>query len=146
MEFEWMRLHILAPEVQSCSSICAIKSMPLFVPVRLLVHLWVYCYSSTFLFFCFTVCGWVAVHPDCWCICLCYLHFAPENIEDGKIYLLVPAYLGCPKESPESCKMVVCKCIYGRVFLCFPCISVLHPFNGFFPGQPGKPTPWWYMG
>ena len=21
----------------------------------------------------------VAVHPDCWCICLCYLHFAPEN-------------------------------------------------------------------
>ena len=26
----------------------------------------------------------VAVHPDCWCICLCYLHFAPENPEDGK--------------------------------------------------------------
>jgi len=20
----------------------------------------------------------VAVHPDCWCVCLCYLHFAPE--------------------------------------------------------------------
>jgi len=20
----------------------------------------------------------VAVHPHCWCICLCYLHFAPE--------------------------------------------------------------------
>jgi len=26
----------------------------------------------------------VAVHPDCWCICLCYLHFAPENPEDGE--------------------------------------------------------------
>jgi len=26
----------------------------------------------------------VAVHPDCWCICRCYLHFAPENPEDGK--------------------------------------------------------------
>jgi len=21
----------------------------------------------------------VAVHLDCWCICLCYLRFAPEN-------------------------------------------------------------------
>ena len=26
----------------------------------------------------------MAVHPDCWCVCLCYLHFAPENPEDGK--------------------------------------------------------------
>jgi len=26
----------------------------------------------------------VAVHPDCWCICQCYLHFDPENPEDGK--------------------------------------------------------------
>jgi len=26
----------------------------------------------------------VAVHLDCWCICLHYLHFAPENPEDGK--------------------------------------------------------------
>jgi len=26
----------------------------------------------------------VAVHPDFWCVCLCYLHFAPENPEDGK--------------------------------------------------------------
>jgi len=23
----------------------------------------------------------VAVHLDCWCICLCYLHFAQENQE-----------------------------------------------------------------
>jgi len=30
----------------------------------------------------------VAVHPDCWCVCLYYLHFAPENPEDGKMYLL----------------------------------------------------------
>jgi len=43
---------------------------------------------------------WVAFHPDCWCICLCYLHFAPENPEDGKMYLLVPAHPGC--------KMVLC--------------------------------------
>ena len=26
----------------------------------------------------------VAVHLDCWCICLCYLHFVPENPEDVK--------------------------------------------------------------
>ena len=37
--------------------------------------------------------------------------FAPENPEDGKIYFLVPAQLGCPRQSPESCKMVVCVCV-----------------------------------
>jgi len=52
----------------------------------------------------------VAVHPDCWCVCLCYLHFAPENPEDGDMYLLVPAHLGCPGQSPESCKMIVYVC------------------------------------
>jgi len=26
----------------------------------------------------------VVVHPDCWCVYLCYLHFAPENPEDGE--------------------------------------------------------------
>jgi len=26
----------------------------------------------------------VVVHPNCWCVCLCYLNFAPENPEDGK--------------------------------------------------------------
>jgi len=26
----------------------------------------------------------LAVHPDCWCVCLCYLHFAPENPEFGE--------------------------------------------------------------
>jgi len=50
----------------------------------------------------------VAVHPDSWCVCLCYLHIAPENPEDGQMYLLVPAHPGCPGQSPESCKMVVC--------------------------------------
>jgi len=30
----------------------------------------------------------VAVHPDCWCICLCYLHFAPENPEDNEKCML----------------------------------------------------------
>jgi len=30
----------------------------------------------------------VAVHPDCWCICLCYLHSAPENPEDGEMYMM----------------------------------------------------------
>jgi len=49
----------------------------------------------------------VAVNPDCWCICLSYLHFAPENPEDGEMYLLVPAHPGCPRQSSESCKMVV---------------------------------------
>jgi len=53
-------------------------------------------------------------HPDCWCICLCYLHFAPENPEDGEMYLLVPAYPGCPGQSPQSRKMVVCVCVLSR--------------------------------
>jgi len=51
----------------------------------------------------------VAVHPNCWCLCLCYLYFAPEN-PDGEMYLLVPAQPGCPGQSPESCKMVMCVC------------------------------------
>ena len=62
----------------------------------------------------------VAVHPDSWWVCLCYLHFAPENPEDGKMYLLVPAYPGCPGQSPDSCKMVVCVCV---------CVPVCHKDN-----------------
>jgi len=50
----------------------------------------------------------MAIHPDCWCVCLCYLHFAPENPEDGKMYLLVPAHPGCHGQGPQSRKMVVC--------------------------------------
>ena len=55
----------------------------------------------------------VAVHPDCWCVCLCYLHFAQKNPEDGEMYLLEPAHPGCDNlgRSPESCKMVVCVCV-----------------------------------
>ena len=45
--------------------------------------------------------------PSHW-VCLRYLHFAPENPEDGKMYLLVPVYPGCPGQSPESRRMVVC--------------------------------------
>jgi len=30
--------------------------------------------------------------------------------EDGEMYLLVPAHPGCPGQSPESRKMVVCVC------------------------------------
>ena len=58
----------------------------------------------------------VAVHPDCWCICLCYLHFAPENPEDGEMYLLVAAHPGCPRQSPQSRKMVVC-CVCNSVWI-----------------------------
>ena len=54
----------------------------------------------------------VAVHPDCWCVCLCYLHCSPENPEDGKMYLLVLAHPGWPGQSPESHKMVVCVCVF----------------------------------
>jgi len=54
---------------------------------------------------------WVAVHLDCWCVYLCYLHFAPENPEYGEMYLLVPAHPGCPGQSPESC-VSVCVCVY----------------------------------
>ena len=50
----------------------------------------------------------VAVHPDCWYVCLCYLHFAPENPEDGEMYLLVPAHPSGPGQGPQSHKMVVC--------------------------------------
>jgi len=31
-------------------------------------------------------------------VCMCYLHFAPENPEDGEMYLLVPAHPGCPRQ------------------------------------------------
>jgi len=45
----------------------------------------------------------VAVHLDCWCVtvCLCHRHFAPENPEDGEMYLLVQAHPGCPGKSRE---------------------------------------------
>jgi len=66
----------------------------------------------------------VAVHPDCWCICLCYLRFATENPEDGVMYLLVPAHPGCPGQSPQSRKMAVCVCIQLSM-----CLSVYIDFS-----------------
>ena len=52
----------------------------------------------------------VAVHPECWCICLCYLHFAPENPEDGEMYLLVPAHPGFPGQVHRAVKwLCLCK-------------------------------------
>ena len=68
----------------------------------------------------------VAVHPDCWCVCLCYLHFASENPEDGEMYFLVPAHLGCPGQSLESCKMVVCVCVCVccMVVMCQPILKL----------------------
>jgi len=64
----------------------------------------------------------VAVHPHCWCIRLCYLHFAPENPEDSEMYLLVLAHLGCPGQSPESHKTVV-------VVVVLDCNKLLHHFS-----------------
>ena len=53
---------------------------------------------------------WVAVHPDCLYVCLCYLHFAPENPEDGEMYLLVPAHPGCPDKVQRAVKWL-CLCV-----------------------------------
>jgi len=55
--------------------------------------------------------GLEAVHPDCWCIYPYYLHFAPENPEDGEMYLLVPAHPGCPGQSPEMVVKWLCVCV-----------------------------------
>jgi len=81
----------------------------------------------------------VAVHPDCWCICLCYLHFAPENPEDGEMYLLVPAHPGCPDKVQRAVKWlcVCCVCVVFRfsilcilfeVNLCILCIWCFFAF------------------
>jgi len=66
----------------------------------------------------------VAYHLDCWCVCLFYLHFAPENPEDGEMYLLLPAHPGCSRQSPESCKMVVCCISICRLMMILFCTLV----------------------
>ena len=43
-------------------------------------------------------------------------HFAPENPEDGEMYLLVSAHPGCSGRSPESRKMVVCVCVCVLIY------------------------------
>jgi len=52
----------------------------------------------------------VAVHLDCWYVCLCYLHFAPENPEDGKMHLLVPAH-PVPDKVHRAVKWLCCVCV-----------------------------------
>ena len=52
----------------------------------------------------------VAVHPDCLCVCLCYFHFAPENPEDGEMYLLVPAHHVVPDKFQRAVKWL-CVCV-----------------------------------
>jgi len=40
----------------------------------------------------------VAVHPNYWCVCPCYLHFVPENTEDGEQrYDIWYSSCGCPQ-------------------------------------------------
>jgi len=53
------------------------------------------------------------------CVCLCHLHFAPENPDDGEMCLLVPAHPGCPGQSPENCKMVCVVCSSSAMALLF---------------------------
>jgi len=55
--------------------------------------------------------GWQSIQMVGASACHCYLHFAPENPEDGEMYLVVPAHPGCPGESSESRKMVVRVCL-----------------------------------
>jgi len=61
----------------------------------------------------------VAVHLDCWCICLCYLHFAPENPEDGKMHLLVPAHPVVMDKVQRAVKWL-CVCVCDEEFLVNP--------------------------
>jgi len=53
--------------------------------------------------------------------------FCTRKSEDDKMYLLVPAHPGCPGQSPESCKMVKCVCVWLWSFK-----SLAHSFC-FFP-------------
>jgi len=51
----------------------------------------------------------VAVHPVCWCVCLCYFHFAPENPEDEKstfCYHLTRVVLDKVQSAPNGCMCV----------------------------------------
>jgi len=71
----------------------------------------------------------VTVHPDFWSVCLCYLHFAPENPKDGEMYLLVPVHPGCPGQSPESCKMVAHACACMRAYVRVECCLVIQKYS-----------------
>ena len=41
------------------------------------------------------------------------------------MFLLVLAHPGCPRQNPESCKMVVCVCVLG-VCVCAPFVFQGH--------------------
>jgi len=57
----------------------------------------------------------VPVHPDCWCICLCYLHFAPENPEDGKCNFWYQLTRVVPSKVQRAVKwLCVCVCVCGH--------------------------------
>jgi len=53
----------------------------------------------------------VAVHPDFGASACVIFILLQTNPEDGKMYLLVLAHPGCPRQNPESRKMVVCVCV-----------------------------------
>ena len=56
---------------------------------------------------------------------LILLIFAPENPEDGKMYLLVLAHPGSPGQSPESHKMVVVV-VHVVYFVMVPVCLLVH--------------------
>jgi len=79
----------------------------------------------------------VAVHPDCWCVCLCYLYFTPENPEDGKNIMMDTAQVTCGMSKDHA---GIRKHGGGMRKLLkhahTPHTTVLRLF-GFFLGQPG---------
>jgi len=54
------------------------------------------------------------------CICIIlntiFVYLCIFRNLDGWMFLLVPAHPGCPGQSPESRKMVVCECVWLCVF------------------------------
>jgi len=66
-----------------------------------------------------------AVHSDSWYVYLCYLHFAPENPEDGEMYLLVPAHPDFPGKVLRAVKWL---CV-----VCVMCVNMFHPYCLPFP-------------
>ena len=55
----------------------------------------------------------VAVHPDCWCVCLCYLHYTPENQKMVKCtfwYQLTRVVLDKIQRAVKW--LFVCACVY----------------------------------
>ena len=54
----------------------------------------------------------VAVHPDCLCVCLCYLHFAPEKSRKWRNVTSGASSPGLSRtKSKELSKGCVCMCV-----------------------------------